>query len=122
MNAKYFKISLRYLQNIQFNANSQLGLFRFEHETVLSLYQMATYRNLKTEPSEQITKEEKTKAFDMKTIRTPFDYVQFYETADNVQEEYSLRQMEIMQNEFPKINYDPCYVVTNKNVYYIQLK
>lgn len=98
-----------------------MGLFRFEHETVMSLYQMATFRNL-NEQNEPISKEDKAKAFEMKNIKTPFDYVQFYENSDNVQEEYSLRQMEIMQTEFPKINYDPCYVVTNKNVYYIQLK
>ncbi|XP_050340209.1 uncharacterized protein LOC126766471 isoform X2 [Bactrocera neohumeralis] len=102
-----------------FNGASQLTIFRFENETVLNLYQMATYRS--SEPSEIITKEEKAKAFDFKDIRSPMDYVQFYEHAD-VKEEYSLRQMEIMKHEFPKINYDPCYVVTNKNVYYIQLK
>uniref|UniRef100_A0A0A1XQW8 X-linked retinitis pigmentosa GTPase regulator homolog n=1 Tax=Zeugodacus cucurbitae TaxID=28588 RepID=A0A0A1XQW8_ZEUCU len=102
-----------------FNAASQLTIFRFENETVLNLYQMATYRS--SEPSELITKEEKAKAFDFKDIRSPMDYVQFYEHAD-VKEEYSLRQMEIMKHEFPKINYDPCYVITNKNVYYIQLK
>lgn len=86
---------------------------------MLNLYQMATYRS--SEPSEIITKEEKAKAFDFKDIRSPMDYVQFYEHAD-VKAEYSLRQMEIMKHEFPKINYDPCYVITNKNVYYIQLK
>lgn len=99
---------------------SQLGLFRFENETVLSLYQMATFRPA-SNTNDVISKDEKTKAFEHKDIKSPMDYVRFYETAD-VQEEYSLRQMEIMQNEFPKINYDPCYVVTNKNVYYIQLK
>ncbi|XP_037821556.1 uncharacterized protein LOC119610431 isoform X1 [Lucilia sericata] len=112
--------SLRTGNEDRFNSASQLGLFRFENETVLSLYQMATYRPA-LNPNEVISKDEKTKAFEHKDIKSPMDYVKFYETAD-VQEEYSLRQMEIMQNEFPKINYDPCYVVTNKNVYYIQLK
>ncbi|XP_065372533.1 uncharacterized protein ca isoform X2 [Calliphora vicina] len=112
--------SLRTGNEDRFNSSSQLGLFRFENETVLSLYQMATYRPALT-ANEVISKDEKTKAFEHKDIKSPMDYVKFYETAD-VQEEYSLRQMEIMQHEFPKINYDPCYVVTNKNVYYIQLK
>ncbi|XP_067619024.1 uncharacterized protein ca isoform X2 [Eurosta solidaginis] len=111
--------SLRTNDEDRFNTSSQLSVFRFENETVLNLYQMATYRS--SEPSEIISKEEKAKAFDMKDIRSPMDYVQFYENAD-VKEEFSLRQMEIMKHEFPKINYDPCYVITNKNVYYIQLK
>ncbi|XP_013097207.2 uncharacterized protein LOC106080378 [Stomoxys calcitrans] len=111
--------SLRKGDEDKFNGFSQLGLFRFEHETVLSLYQMATFRPPTT--NETISKDEKTKVFESNEIRSPMDYVKFYETAD-VKEEYSLRQMEIMQNEFPKINFDPCYVVTNKNVYYIQLK
>ncbi|XP_039493587.1 uncharacterized protein LOC120453115 [Drosophila santomea] len=104
----------------RFNNLAQLGLFRFEHETVLHLYQMAQYRNPAAQP-ETLTKEEKAKAFELKDIHTPMDYVQFYETAD-VSSEFSLRQMEIMQSEFPKINYDPSYVITNKNVYTIQLK
>ncbi|XP_075169740.1 RCC1 and BTB domain containing protein claret [Haematobia irritans] len=111
--------SLRKGDEDKFNGFSQLGLFRFEHETVLSLYQMATFRPPTT--NETISKDDKTKVFETNEIRSPMDYVKFYETAD-VKEEYSLRQMEIMQNEFPKINFDPCYVVTNKNVYYIQLK
>lgn len=80
---------------------------------------MATFRPPTT--NETISKDEKTKVFECSDIRSPMDYVKFYEAAD-VKEELSLRQMEIMQNEFPKINFDPCYVVTNKNVYYIQLK
>ncbi|XP_054728127.1 uncharacterized protein LOC129237413 isoform X1 [Anastrepha obliqua] len=111
--------SLRTGEEDRFNVASQLTIFRFENETVLNLYQMATYRS--SDLSEAISKEDKAKAFDFKDIRSPMDYVQFYENAD-VKEEYSLRQMEIMKHEFPKINYDPCYVVTNKNVYYIQLK
>ncbi|XP_073817461.1 RCC1 and BTB domain containing protein claret [Musca autumnalis] len=111
--------SLRKGDEDKFNTFSQLGLFRFEHETVLSLYQMATFRPSAT--NETISKDDKTKVFECSDIRSPMDYVKFYETAD-VKEELSLRQMEIMQNEFPKINFDPCYVVTNKNVYYIQLK
>ncbi|KAH8383189.1 hypothetical protein KR009_007193 [Drosophila setifemur] len=103
----------------RFNTMAQIGLFRFEHETVLHLYQMAQYRNPVGQP-ETLTKEEKAKAFEIKDIHTPMDYIQFYETAD-VSSEFSLRQMEIMQSEFPKINYDPCYVITNKNVYIIQL-
>lgn len=104
----------------RFNNTAQLGLFRFEHETVLHLYQMAQYRNPAAQP-ETLTKEEKAKAFELKDIHTPMDYIQFYETAD-VSSEFSLRQMEIMQSEFPKINYDPSYVITNKNVYTIQLR
>ncbi|XP_017041633.1 uncharacterized protein LOC108088394 isoform X2 [Drosophila ficusphila] len=104
----------------RFNNMAQIGLFRFEHETVLHLYQMAQYRNPAGQP-ETLTKEEKAKAFELKDIHTPMDYIQFYETAD-VSSEFSLRQMEIMQSEFPKINYDPCYVITNKNVYTIQLR
>ncbi|XP_016951088.1 uncharacterized protein LOC108025248 [Drosophila biarmipes] len=104
----------------RFNNMAQLGLFRFEHETVLHLYQMAQYRNPAAQP-ETLTKEEKAKAFELKDIHTPMDYIQFYETAD-VSSEFSLRQMEIMQSEFPKINYDPSYVITNKNVYTIQLR
>ncbi|XP_037955224.1 uncharacterized protein LOC119685097 isoform X2 [Teleopsis dalmanni] len=111
--------SLRTGDEDKYNTAATLAMFRFEHETVLNLYQMATYRT--NELNEIISKEEKAKAFDYKDIRSPMDYVNFYETADII-EEYSLRQMEIMQTEFPKINYDPCYVVTNKNVYYIQLK
>ncbi|XP_036324147.1 uncharacterized protein LOC118737630 isoform X2 [Rhagoletis pomonella] len=111
--------SLRTGDEDRFNTSSQLTVFRFENETVLNLYQMATYHT--SDLSEVISKEDKAKAFDFKDIRSPMDYVQFYENAD-VKEEYSLRQMEIMKHEFPKINYDPCYVVTNKNVYYIQLK
>ncbi|XP_044251668.1 uncharacterized protein ca [Drosophila takahashii] len=104
----------------RFNKLAQLGLFRFEQETVLHLYQMAQYRNPAAQP-ETLTKEEKAKAFELKDIHTPMDYIQFYETAD-VSSEFSLRQMEIMQSEFPKINYDPSYVITNKNVYTIQLR
>ncbi|KAI8044754.1 hypothetical protein M5D96_000926 [Drosophila gunungcola] len=104
----------------RFNNLAQLGLFRFEHETVLHLYQMAQYRSPAGQP-ETLTKEEKAKAFELKDIHTPMDYIQFYETAD-VSSEFSLRQMEIMQSEFPKINYDPSYVITNKNVYTIQLR
>ncbi|XP_037707315.1 uncharacterized protein LOC119545661 isoform X1 [Drosophila subpulchrella] len=104
----------------RFNNTAQLGLFRFEHETVLHLYQMAQYRTPAAQP-ETLTKEEKAKAFELKDIHTPMDYIQFYETAD-VSSEFSLRQMEIMQSEFPKINYDPSYVITNKNVYTIQLR
>ncbi|KAH8294765.1 hypothetical protein KR018_002629, partial [Drosophila ironensis] len=104
----------------QFNNLAQIGLFRFEDETVLHLYQMAQYRN-PAGPPETLTKEEKAKAFEIKDIHTPMDYIQFYDTAD-VSSEFSLRQMEIMQSEFPKINYDPSYVITNKNVYTIQLK
>jgi len=81
---------------------------------------MAQYRNPAAQP-ETLTKEEKAKAFELKDIHTPMDYIQFYETAD-VSSEFSLRQMEIMQSEFPKINYDPSYVITNKNVYTIQLR
>ncbi|ALC46921.1 ca [Drosophila busckii] len=107
----------------KFNQQAQLALFRFEHETVLHLYQMAQFRadNNGTVQLEALSKEEKAKAFELKDIHTPMDYVQFYESVD-VSSEYSLRQMEIMQAEFPKINYDPCYVITNKNVYTIQLK
>ncbi|XP_017076321.2 LOW QUALITY PROTEIN: uncharacterized protein LOC108111397 [Drosophila eugracilis] len=104
----------------RFNSMAQLGLFRFENETVLHLYQMAQYRSPAAQP-ETLTKEEKAKAFELKDIHTPMDYIQFYETAD-VSSEFSLRQMEIMQSEFPKINYDPSYVITNKNVYTIQLR
>ncbi|XP_026851118.1 uncharacterized protein LOC6588667 [Drosophila persimilis] len=104
----------------RFNTLAQIGLFRFEQETVLHLYQMAQYRQPAGQP-ETLTKEEKAKAFEIKDIHTPMDYVQFYETAD-VSSEFSLRQMEIMQSEFPKINYDPSYVITNKNVYTIQLR
>lgn len=108
----------------RFNQQAQLALFRFEQETVLQLYQMAQFRNLggsNNNNAETLTKEEKAKAFEIKDIHTPMDYVQFYESADS-SNEYSLRQMEIMQSEFPRINYDPCYVVTNKNVYTVQLK
>ncbi|KAH8326627.1 hypothetical protein KR067_011033, partial [Drosophila pandora] len=104
----------------RFNSLAQIGLFRFEQETVLHLYQMAQYRNPASQP-ETLTKEEKAKAFEIKDIHTPMDYIQFYDSAD-VSSEFSLRQMEIMQSEFPKINYDPSYVITNKNVYAIQLK
>ncbi|KAH8294088.1 hypothetical protein KR054_008343 [Drosophila jambulina] len=104
----------------RFNNLAQIGLFRFENETVLHLYQMAQYRSPAGQP-ETLTKEEKAKAFEIKDIHTPMDYIQFYETAD-VSSEFSLRQMEIMQSEFPKINYDPSYVITNKNVYTIQLR
>ncbi|XP_017020460.1 uncharacterized protein ca [Drosophila kikkawai] len=104
----------------RFNNLAQIGLFRFENETVLHLYQMAQYRSSAGHP-EALTKEEKAKAFEIKDIHTPMDYIQFYETAD-VSSEFSLRQMEIMQSEFPKINYDPSYVITNKNVYTIQLR
>ncbi|XP_016989044.2 uncharacterized protein LOC108051441 [Drosophila rhopaloa] len=112
--------SLHTTDEDRFNNLAQLGLFRFEHETVLHLYQMAQYRNPADQP-ETLTKEEKAKAFELKDIHTPMDYIQFYETAD-VSSEFSLRQMEIMQSEFPKINYDPSYVITNKNVYTIQLR
>ncbi|EDW83017.2 uncharacterized protein Dwil_GK22629 [Drosophila willistoni] len=104
----------------RFNPLAQIGLFRFERETVLHLYQMSQYRNAVGQ-CENLTKDEKAKAFEIKDIHTPMDYVQFYETSD-ISEEFSLRQMEIMQSEFPKINYDPCYVITNKNVYAIQLR
>ncbi|XP_034663639.1 uncharacterized protein LOC117898391 [Drosophila subobscura] len=104
----------------RFNTLAQIGLFRFEHETVLHLYQMAQYRPPAGQP-EALTKEEKAKAFEIKDIHTPMDYIHFYETAD-VSGDFSLRQMEIMQSEFPKINYDPSYVITNKNVYTIQLR
>ncbi|XP_034127755.1 uncharacterized protein LOC117583519 isoform X2 [Drosophila guanche] len=104
----------------RFNTLAQIGLFRFEHETVLHLYQMAQYRQPAGQP-EALTKEEKAKAFEIKDIHTPMDYIQFYETADVIGD-FSLRQMEIMQSEFPKINYDPSYVITNKNVYTIQLR
>ncbi|XP_030371281.1 uncharacterized protein LOC115621712 [Scaptodrosophila lebanonensis] len=120
--------SLHTGDNDRFNNVAQLALFRFEHETVLNLYQMAQYRNgngngstTSTGQPETLTKEEKAKAFEIKDIHTPMDYVLFYGTA-NVSSEYTLRQLEIMQSEFPKINYDPCYVITNKNVYFIQLK
>lgn len=96
-----------------------MGLFRFENETVINMYQMAIY--FKNELTETIPKEEKAKAFMYKDIRSPMEYVQFY-SAENADKNYTLRQKEIMKSEFPKINYDPCYVVTNKNVYYIQLK
>ncbi|KAH8417883.1 hypothetical protein KR222_007776 [Zaprionus bogoriensis] len=112
--------SLHTTDSDSFNPQAQLALFRFEQETVLHLYQMAQFRSSNNQ-TENLTKEEKAKAFEIKDIQTPMDYVQFYETAD-VSSEFSLRQMEIMQGEFPKINYDPCYVITNKNVYTIQLK
>ncbi|KAH8312815.1 hypothetical protein KR044_013053 [Drosophila immigrans] len=112
--------SLHTTDDDRFNHQAQLALFRFEQETVLHLYQMAQFRS-DSQPVETLTKEERAKAFEIKDIHTPMDYVQFYETAD-VNNEFSLRQMEIMQGEFPKINYDPCYVITNKNVYAIQLK
>ncbi|EDV94385.1 uncharacterized protein LOC6567740 [Drosophila grimshawi] len=106
----------------RFNHQAQLALFRFEQETVLHLHQMAQVRCFGGNSNiETLTKEEKAKAFEIKDIHTPMDYVQFYETTD-ISNEFSLRQMEIMQAEFPKINYDPCYVITNKNVYTIQLK
>lgn len=115
---EYLLIRILILQ--RFNHQAQLALFRFEQETVLHLYQMAQLRGDNNQV-ETLTKDEKAKAFEIKDIHTPMDYVQFYETAD-VNNEFSLRQMEIMQAEFPKINYDPCYVITNKNVYTIQLK
>ncbi|XP_017874153.1 PREDICTED: uncharacterized protein LOC108621381 [Drosophila arizonae] len=115
--------SLHTAEDDRFNQQAQLALFRFEQETVLQLYQMAQFRSLggNNNNAESLSKEEKAKAFEIKDIHTPMDYVQFYESADS-SNEYSLRQMEIMQAEFPKINYDPCYVITNKNVYTIQLK
>lgn len=112
--------SLHTTDDDRFNHQAQLALFRFEQETVLHLYQMAQFRSDNNQV-ETLTKDERAKAFEIKDIHTPMDYVQFYETAD-VSSEFSLRQMEIMQGEFPKINYDPCYVITNKNVYTIQLK
>ncbi|XP_062123118.1 uncharacterized protein LOC133836564 isoform X1 [Drosophila sulfurigaster albostrigata] len=112
--------SLHTTDDDRFNHQAQLALFRFEQETVLHLYQMAQFRN-ESNPVETLSKDERAKAFEIKDIHTPMDYVQFYESAD-VNNEFSLRQMEIMQGEFPKINYDPCYVITNKNVYAIQLK
>ncbi|KAH8388594.1 hypothetical protein KR093_010891 [Drosophila rubida] len=112
--------SLHTTDDDRFNHQAQLALFRFEQETVLQLYQMAQFRS-DSNPVETLSKDERAKAFEIKDIHTPMDYVQFYESAD-VNNEFSLRQMEIMQSEFPKINYDPCYVITNKNVYAIQLK
>ncbi|KAL9893666.1 RCC1 and BTB domain containing protein claret isoform 1-T1 [Glossina fuscipes fuscipes] len=112
--------SLRTGESDKFNKASLLALYRFENETVLNLHQMATYRT--TALNETISKDDKDKAFEYKEIRSPMDYVKFYEKATDVREEYSLRQMEIMQNEFPKINFDPCYVITNKNIYCIQFK
>uniref|UniRef100_A0A1A9WJQ0 Uncharacterized protein n=1 Tax=Glossina brevipalpis TaxID=37001 RepID=A0A1A9WJQ0_9MUSC len=99
--------SLRTGESDKFNKSSLLSLYRFENETVLNLHQMATYRT--TTLNETISKDDKDKAFEYKEIRSPMDYVKFYEKATAVREEYSLRQMEIMQNEFPKINFDPCY-------------
>lgn len=86
---------------------------------------MTTYRsNIDIQTTkEQITIEEKKKAFSNKTNNpySAINYVNFYDDIVS-HKEMSLRQMEIMRNEFPKINYDPCYVITNRNVYYIQLK
>lgn len=86
------------------------------------MYQITTYPNNEANTESTVNnKEEKSEHIDRKQIRTPIEYVHFFKNVDS-QNNYSLREMEIMQNEFPKICYDPCYVVTNKNVYYIQLK
>lgn len=106
-------------------SDSVLGLFDFKDETVLNLYQKTTYQSYADiqATKEEITIEEKKKAFCNKA-NNPYsasNYVNFYDDCVS-QKEMSLRQMEIMRSEFPKINYDPCYVITNRNIYYIQLK
>ncbi|XP_055848616.1 uncharacterized protein LOC129913788 isoform X2 [Episyrphus balteatus] len=105
----------------KFNNISLLGLFKFENETILNMYQITTYANNEATTEPTANKEDKPELLDRKQIRSPVEYVHFFKNVDS-QDSYSLREMEIMKNEFPKICYDPCYVVTNKNVYYIQLK
>ncbi|XP_055923460.1 uncharacterized protein LOC129953936 isoform X2 [Eupeodes corollae] len=105
----------------KFNDISLLGLFKFENETVLNMYQITTYANNEATTEPTVNKDDKPELIDRKQIRSPIEYVHFFKNVDS-QDSYSLREMEIMKNEFPKICYDPCYVVTTKNVYYIQLK
>lgn len=81
---------------------------------------MASYPTI-SNSNKTLSKDEKYKSIDYKEISSPLDYVKYYEQ-DDQPTELALRQMEILREEFPKINYDPCYVITNKNVYYIQLK
>lgn len=54
-------------------------------------------------------------------IKSPSGYMSLHKNL-RCDEFFPLRESDYMLGEFPKINYDPCIIVTNKNTYFIELK
>ena len=90
-------------------------MFDFENESVLNILRKSSYSSNK--PVNKID------SFESDTPPPNHaNEVKFYKKPEHEDKDLSCQPTHVSDTPFPKINFDPCYVVTNKNLYFIDLR
>lgn len=104
----------------EFNDRAQVSLYKFEDEQIINLHHMST--TLKEEADDQTLQDSlnSTKTgsetiisnyFNLKNdLKKPMFSTNFISADANV-----------LQNKFPAVNFEQCFVITDKNVYSLEL-
>ncbi|XP_055379185.1 uncharacterized protein LOC129610598 [Condylostylus longicornis] len=99
-----------------FNERSVLRKFSFENETIINLHRKLKFP--KTENALETQNQIDILNLKFQNIKTSSDYVFFYKREEE-NKEITLSKEDILKSDINKLNFDPCYIITNRNIYYI---
>jgi hypothetical protein len=103
----------------EFNERSQLGIFNFpQDERILNILLMTSVEKT-IEPEENHSPEEITHEVEVKSTYSKYMSHQSKLKGEN---KFDENDRKVLKNEFPRVNFEKCLIVTSRGVYCIGLK